>query len=203
MNVNLDEHKHILTYLDGAKQQEPDTSPGKGFNSEVTVKVRWNMGTAEKHQLRRLQPLRWLFDEYADREDVSAENIVFELLERRVSPDDTPDALGLSVASVLCGYKVARKLDTSVRTDVDKPDGQTLEIKVQMVDRRTDKVTVQLKTQEPMAKVYAAVAEAMKVAENVVRLNFDGYLVEREQTAQELELEGGEVFDCVLATAND
>lgn len=56
MNISLDEHKHILTYLDGSKQQESESSPGKGgdFSSEVTVKVRWNFGLVQKHQVRQL-----------------------------------------------------------------------------------------------------------------------------------------------------
>lgn len=109
MNMSLDEHKRILTYLDGSKQKESESSPGKGggdFSAEVTVKVRWNLGAIKKHQLRRLQPLRALFEEYAAKEGVSMDNVAFELLERRVSPDDTPDALGLTVATILSGFTV-------------------------------------------------------------------------------------------------
>jgi hypothetical protein len=112
MSVSLDEHKRILTYLDGSKQKESESSPGKGggdFSAEVTVKVRWNFGGVKKHHLRRLQPLRALFEEYAAMEGVSVDNVAFELLDRRVLPDETPDALGLSVATILSGFTVQFK----------------------------------------------------------------------------------------------
>jgi Ubiquitin-2 like Rad60 SUMO-like len=88
-------------------------------------------------------------------------------------------------------------LDTSLPADAE----EMLEIKVQMVDRRADKVTVRLRQMEPMAKVYCAVAESMNVLDDTIRLHFDGFLVDRAQTAEDLDLEGGEVFDCVLTSA--
>jgi hypothetical protein len=93
--------------------------------------------------------------------------------------------------------QVASRLDTSLPAEAE----EMLEIKVQMVDRRADKVTVRLRPLEPMAKVYCAVAESMDVPDDTVRLHFDGFLVDRKQTAEDLDLEGGEVFDCALASA--
>lgn len=151
--------------------------------------------------MRRLQPLRALFEEYAAKEGVSLEQVVFELLERRVSPDETPDALGLTVATILSGYKVARKLDTSILSEAEDQE-QMLEIKVQMVDRRADKITVRLRPFEPMAKAYCAVAETLGVDAGAVRLVFEGDTVQKSATAELLELEGGEVFDCVLESAD-
>jgi Ubiquitin-2 like Rad60 SUMO-like len=92
--------------------------------------------------------------------------------------------------------QVASKLDTSLLAEAE----EMLEIKVQMVERRADKVTVRLRPMEPMAKVYCAVAESMDVPDDTIRLHFDGFLVDRAQTAEDLDLEGGEVFDCVLAS---
>jgi len=91
---------------------------------------------------------------------------------------------------------VASKLDTSLPAEAE----EMLEIKVQMVERRADKVTVRLRPMETMAKVYCAVAESMDVPDDTIRLHFDGFLVDRAQTAEDLDLEGGEVFDCVLAS---
>ncbi|XP_059487211.1 DNA repair protein Rad60 [Neocloeon triangulifer] len=205
MDASFDVEQQIFSYLDEVNQKEFDrrmTEENEEVetleqNYEMTVKVRWNFGDVSRFKIRRLQTFESIFNAISEMHNLSKEKIVLEFGEDsvRVTAEDTPDSLGVSIAHILDGYPLKESVGISAQEDENKG---LIEIKVQLRDRRVEKLSLFVRTDENFSKLYCQVAEKLEVPVEKLRLLFEGDVVEQEQTAGDLDLEGGEVMDCII-----
>jgi len=209
MDASFNEHNKILSYLDEAQQQdfvarqkadcfeeEEEVSEGV-LNPEMSIKIQWNYGRVEKHNIRKMQTFQAIFRAIAEKEGIPMETIVLEFGDdsKRITSTDTPDDTGITIADIITGYSLKEKVKMQTGS---AGNSNLIEIKVQMVDRRANKLSFHIKPDEKLAKLYSLIAEKIEVERDKVKLHFDGDVVEMDQTAEDLDLDGGEVMDCTI-----
>jgi len=98
--------------------------------------------------------------------------------------EDTVTNLGLSIVSVL---------EARPKVDVHKTDDR-IEIKLQSKDRRAT-VMVKIKPMDNMKFVMEEYAKKSGISLDTLKFTFDGEELDPEETAESLDLEGGECID--------
>lgn len=147
------------------------------------LKIRW------KAQVIRLsvQPVDRMgkvMDRLAEEVGKQPGDVVLYGGEEPLKREDTVAKLGLSIVSVL---------EARPKVDVHSTDDR-IEIKLQSKDRRAN-VLVKIKPMDNMKFVMEEYAKKSGLSLDTLKFTFDGEDLDPEETAESLELEGGECID--------
>merc|ERR1711874_393779 len=104
-----------------------------------------------------------------------------------VKREDTVAGLGLSIVSVL---------EARQRVDIDENTG-AVEVKLQTSDRRAT-VMVKMKPVDSVQSLMEVFEQKTGHKMDTFRFMFDGEELRKEETAESLELEGGECIDVFI-----
>lgn len=88
--------------------------------------------------------------------------------------------------------------NNNVRSGASKPKEGQIEIKIQIASRKRP-FTVYVSKEDKLKRVACECAEEFKCDITKIRLEFDGEMVDYEDTSEALDLEGGEIFDLFIA----
>jgi len=109
-----------------------------------------------------------------------------------ISSDKTIKDLDLSVVSVL---NVRMKVVNVDNDESGAANGGDIELKLQTKDRRNQPVMIKISSTDTMGTVMENYCQKTELERSKVKFFFDGELLNEEDTAQDLDLEGGECID--------
>ncbi|XP_013100989.2 uncharacterized protein LOC106082803 [Stomoxys calcitrans] len=169
-------------------------------NPEVSVKIKWK-GKPEAFKLRKYQKFSIIFQQLAEREGTNMESMVFNLDDRIVTADDTPDSIDYKIFQFINGRVLSSILDspgglTSGRAKKPRNPNE-ISVKVQS-DKWKRPLQIDLLKTDKFRILYIKCSEELKVGIEQLKLSFDGELLELNDTPADLDLEGGEVIDLRL-----
>ncbi|KAF4532302.1 hypothetical protein B566_EDAN010803 [Ephemera danica] len=167
----------------------------------ITIYVRWKFAcTKEKYTIKKYQTFESIFRIYADKENVPIEKVHMEIVGddeecKLIKPWFTPDDVNMSGIALLegCLMNIESKKNESEDED-DFIDDDKIELKMQLKGRR-DRLTVRMGPQETFKLAMLKLADQISQPVEKLRFHFDGEVVLNTQTPEDLDLEGGEVFD--------
>ncbi|GLV40337.1 Rad60 [Carabus blaptoides fortunei] len=163
-------------------------------NFDVTVKVWWKSQYIEKFTIRRFEKIDAIFKHFAEKENVSEDRLLFTIHEKILMKSDTPDSLNVNAASIIEGGVLSE--EKQITTTVRPTHADRIELKVQLKDRKHP-LKIYLRLTDGMNILMYQCAEELKVPSNTLKFYFDGDLIKQNDTAESLQLEGGECIDCV------
>lgn len=164
------------------------------INFEVTVKVWWKSQYIEKFTIRRFEKIDVIFKHFAKTENVPEDRLLFTIQERILTQSDTPDSLNVNAASIIEGGVLSE--EKQVTTTLKSAHADKVELKVQMKDRKHP-LKIYLRLTDTMNILMYKCAEELKVPSSTLKFYFDGDLIKPNDTAESLQLEGGECIDCI------
>lgn len=133
-------------------------------------------------------------NELAKREKVDIKNIYLDFEEKFMNPEMTPHSIGYTAGKFICGRVLAMECS---KPQKEKKDPNLINIKIQSQSFKKP-LSMKIMKTDPMKIVYIKLAEELKCHPGKLILKFDGDKVLMEQTAEEIELEGGEILDLIL-----
>ena len=172
----------------GVVEEGGEVSSGEEEDT-VEVKVRWKTEVV-RVVVRMGERAGKMMDRVAETVGLDAGEVVVYRGEEAIGREEVVGGLGLSVTSVLLGR---------ARVVVEGAGEQGgLELRLQTRDRRSKPVLVTVQPTDKMRVVVEKYLEQTGVARDKLRIEFDGEELEEEETAEGLELEGGECLDVHL-----
>ncbi|PNF32504.1 hypothetical protein B7P43_G03873 [Cryptotermes secundus] len=168
-------------------------------NYELSVKVWWKFERFDKFVIRRFQKIASLFDHYSKLENVPHSQILLTLNDAQVHPNDSPDSLKLTVASVLEGGVVTcgdvKNASNQVKPSLNVDE---MELKVQRKGHK-EPILIQIKKTQKMRVLMLKCAERLDVPVEKLKFSFDGESLNPNETPVDLDLEGGECIDLYIS----
>ncbi|XP_055677872.1 DNA repair protein Rad60 [Lutzomyia longipalpis] len=176
----------------------PRTSESSGQSSsnndidyEITIKLKWKE-QIERIPFRYLQSFRVLFENLSKKEGVAPNMILLLMEDRIVAPTDTPSSIGYTSIDFISGRVVQPNMLTVVSP-------KKLHLKIQS-DQWRKPLAVTTEKTDKIEDLLKRCALELKCATDEINLRFDGEILNSAMTLQDLELEGGELIDCVFNT---
>lgn len=176
--------------MNGSLALEEDCQVVSGEEEEVQeVKVRW------KAEVKRVvvtpgERAGKLMDRLAEQVGLRPGALLLyrgEESKEAIGREEEVGDLGLTVASVLLA-----------RARVAGQEEGGLEVRLQTKDRRSQPVVVRIQATDKMSVLVQGYLDKTGLARSKVKFFFEGDLLEEDQTAEDLELEGGECVDVHL-----
>lgn len=130
----------------------------------------------------------------AQRENVDIKNIYLDFEEKFLEPETTPHSINYTAGKFICGRVLALE---RTKPHKEKKDPNLINIKIQSQSFKKP-LTLKILKNEPMKILFIKLAEELKCNPSKIQLKFDGDKVLMEQTAEEIELEGGEILDLII-----
>lgn len=163
---------------------------------KLAIKLLWN-DQFELHSLGRHEEFKELIRVLAEREKCARSNIVLMLNDKVVLANETPEMLCYSVNQMITGRVVADLEDSakSQQKDFIKVKVRTQELKKPM--------KIKIRKNLALSAVYAKCSEMFKIDMEHLKLKFDGETLDQNKTPLELDLEGGEMIDCISCVADN
>ena len=160
------------------------------------LKVRWK-AEVFRFEVKQTDRMSKVMEKMAELAGVSINDI--SIYKDQVSgvpmpKESTVQSQGLSIVSVLH----ARAKVITVDDDGDTacaPSADGVELKLQTKDRRAQPVTVKIAASDKMEVVIQKYCEETKLEKEKVKFFFDGEQLNPDETAEDLDLEGGECID--------
>ncbi|KAM7362062.1 DNA repair protein Rad60 [Cochliomyia hominivorax] len=164
-------------------------------NPELNIKVNWK-GKPEAFKLRKYQKFAIIFKQLADRENITENNIVFNLNDRIIMADDTPDSINYKIFQFIDGRVLSNRFTSpgAVAANAKKRDANKITLKIQS-DKWKRPLQIDLMKTDKFRILYIKCAEELKLSLDHLKLSFDGELLELNDTPQDLDMEGGEAID--------
>ncbi|KAH8292012.1 hypothetical protein KR054_003457 [Drosophila jambulina] len=165
-------------------------------NPTIEVALSW-LGEIQVYKLRQHQKFKHMFKEVAQRNGVDEDNVSMDMYYKFIGPDDTPHSIGLKSFHTLSGHatksgnKISSKGDNHHDDLSKKPKFQ---VKVQAAKWKQPLV-VAIKKKDPFKILYIKCAEELNVEARLIKLFFDGELLDPEDTPKNQEMEGNEMID--------
>ncbi|XP_054728312.1 DNA repair protein Rad60 [Anastrepha obliqua] len=162
-------------------------------NPEISVKIKWEGGRPEIFQLRRHQKFHNIFSEIADRENKSINNIVFNIDNRIIAPNDTPASISYKVYEFISGRELTESFE--VGTVRKKRDANVITLKIQSDLWPKRPLKVELNKLDKLKILYIKCAEELKMSAEDLVLSFNGDQLGFNDTPDDFEFEGDEAID--------
>ncbi|KAH8356452.1 hypothetical protein KR200_004725, partial [Drosophila serrata] len=166
-------------------------------NPTIEVALSW-LGEIQVYKLRQHQKFKHMFKEVAERNGVDEGNVSMDMYYKFVGPEDTPHSIGLKSFHTLSGHvtksgnKINSKGDNHQEDLSKKP--RKFQLKVQAAKWKQPLV-VAFKKKDPFKILYIKCAEELNVEAHLIKLYFDGDLLDPEDTPKNQEMEGNEMID--------
>ncbi|XP_013177328.1 PREDICTED: uncharacterized protein CG4449 [Papilio xuthus] len=162
-------------------------------NEELSVKVYWRSSDYYPFKIRRYQKLTPIFRYFAQKENVSENNLLFMYNDKILKADDTPDSINYSIVKFIDGGVINRDV-TKLVNGKTIDNGKGIQIKFQCQNTKKPlEIMVQPKDKLSLAMIKCA--EHLEMPLNKLKFVFDGDSITGTMTPEELELEGGECID--------
>jgi len=173
----------------------PSGSKGKRLSVDdlVVVKIRWKYGTIIRTEINKTNKLGVLFDRFCSQVKADPNEVVFSVEGRDLKRTDTVESATLTVTT----FVDASERDTNVvGENEDLPDvgDETVELKVQSSDRKRVE-RVRIRHNDKFEVLMLKYAEVVGIKLEALRFIFDGEVLNRFDTPEDLDLEGGECID--------
>ena len=172
----------------GVVEEGGEVSSGEEEDT-VEVKVRWKTKVV-RVVVGRGERAGRMMDRVAEMVGLVAGEVVVYRGEEAIGREEVVGGLGLTVTSVLQG-----RARVVVEGEVEQGG---LELRLQTKDRRSKPVLVTIQPTDKMRVVVEKYMKQTGVARDKLRIELDGEELEEEETAEGLELEGGECLDVHL-----
>jgi len=153
---------------------------------KLELKVRWKAHII-RVETKQDEKMGKVADRLAEKVGLGVGDVNLYLNEDSIARDRTVSDLGLSVVSVL---KARARVAQGQKEEV----GDKLEIKLQTKDRRAQ-VLLEIRPTDSMASVVERFCQKSNTPREKLKFFFDGEVLNEEETAEDLELEGGECID--------
>jgi len=172
-----------------ALSDEEDGADEACNEDEVEVKVMWK-GKVMRVTVGRAEKMGKVMDRVAGMVEVPSNSLLLYRGEESLGREETAGALGLSVATVL-------QARVRVALEGEAPQGG-IELRLQTKDRRSQAVLVTIFPTDQMKEVMDKYIQKIGTSREKVKFFFDGEELEESQTAEDLDMEGGECIDVHL-----
>ncbi|XP_039490584.1 uncharacterized protein CG4449 [Drosophila santomea] len=168
-------------------------------NPTIEVALSW-LGEIQMYKLRQHQMFKHLFKEVASRNGVDENDVSVDMYYNFVGPEDTPHSIGLKSFHTLTGHPtkshnnkhVAAKNDNNPEALTRKP--KKFQVKVQ-ADKWKNPLVMPMKKKDTFKMLYIKCAEELNCDARLIKLFFDGDLLDPEDTPINQDMEGNEVID--------
>lgn len=184
-SVNLDAG-HDLDYNPYRFTKQPS-------ESSFEVKVRWKTEII-RVEVNLFDKMSKVIDQIAEKANIPAKDLRVYKDQSSLDPiarDNTVRGLGLSIVSVL---HAREKVANVVEDEGETGDG-TIELKLQTKDRKVQPVMIKIESTDKMEKVMDKFCAESGMERTKLKFFFDGEQLQPGDTAEDLDLEGGECID--------
>ncbi|XP_017017471.2 DNA repair protein Rad60 [Drosophila kikkawai] len=169
-------------------------------NPTMEVALSW-LGEIQVYKLRQHQKFKHMFKEVAERNGVHEDNVSMDMYYKFIGPDDTPHSIGLKSFHTLSGHATKSGNKTISKNDNHQEDlskkPRKFQLKVQAAKWKHPLV-VSIKKKDPFKVLYIKCAEELNVEARLIKLFFDGDLLDPEDTPKNQDMEGNEMIDLEL-----
>ncbi|XP_013136618.1 PREDICTED: uncharacterized protein CG4449 [Papilio polytes] len=162
-------------------------------NEELSVKVYWRSSDYYPFKIRKFQKLTPIFKYFAEKENVSENNLLFMYNDKILKASDTPDSINYSIAKFIDGGVVNRDV-TKLVNDKTTDNFKGIQIKFQCQNTKKP-LEVSVQPSDKLSLAMIKCAEHLEMPLNKLKFVFDGDSVTGTMTPEELDLEGGECID--------
>ena len=161
------------------------------------LKVRWK-AEVFRFEVKQTDRISSVMEKMAGMAGISANEI--SIYKDQVSGvpmarEATVQSQGLSIVSVLHARAKVNTVDEEGDTPTAGASVGGIELKLQTKDRRAQPVTVRIEAADKMELVIQKYCEETKLGKDKVKFFFDGEQLNPNETAEDLDLEGGECID--------
>ncbi|XP_044727835.1 uncharacterized protein CG4449 [Chrysoperla carnea] len=164
-------------------------------NFEHKIKVWWQCNELTEFKIRKYQKLQTIFDFYANREKIPLNRLIFLLNNKTIYPTDTPDMLKLERIHIIEGGCINEDVVDMVGGARESNNAASMiQLKVQLRDRKKP-LHVFIKKTEPLSVLMAKCTEELECDIKKLRFEFDGDLLNPNDTPESLDFDGGECID--------
>ncbi|SPP80131.1 uncharacterized protein CG4449 [Drosophila guanche] len=193
--VNLDSDDEA----EGSKPVEE--APVESENPPMDIALSW-LGEIQHYKLRQHRKFLHMFKEVAERNGVDVDDIVIDKYDTLVEPTDTPHSIGLMKFHTLTGR--AMKSNNSHKngaaaSSVVLKKAHKFQLKVQG-DVFKRPILIGMKKKDVFKELYLKCADELNCDVHLVKLFFDGELLDPEDTPKAQGMEGNEIIDLHLKT---
>ena len=160
------------------------------------LKVRWK-AEVFRFEVKQTDKMSKVIEKIAELASISVNDISLykdQVSGVSMSREATVQSQGLSIVSVLHARAKVITVDEDGDTPLKAHTG-AIELKLQTKDRRAQPVTVKINTSDKMEVVIQKYCEETKIERGKVKFSFDGEQLNPDETAEDLDLEGGECID--------
>jgi len=165
----------------------------------LAVKIKWKWEVI-RIQINKTSKLGVMFDRFESKVGIDGDDIEYVLDGRVLKRSDTCQEVGITITSFVHASKVnhrqAAPLETEAIEEV-KDDG-LIELKIQCADRKSVQM-MKVKPNSPFEIMMKEYAAKMSTKLDAIRFVFDGEALNRLDTPEDLDLEGGECIDAHIA----
>lgn len=159
-----------------------------GEEESMEVKVRWRTKVVRVTAVREEQAGQ-LIDRLAAMFSLPRGGVILYRGPESTEGIDREEILGE------LGITVATVLQARPRVVVEGDKDEFIELRLQTKDRRSPPVVLKLRSTDKMALVVEQYVEKTGVARDKLKFFFDGEELDEDETAEDMEMEGGECID--------
>ncbi|XP_022220735.2 uncharacterized protein CG4449 [Drosophila obscura] len=193
--VNLDSDDEAAG---SAPVEEPNV---ESENAPMDIALSW-LGEIQNYKLRQHRKFAHMFKEVAERNGVNVDDVVIDKYETLVDPTDTPHSIGLMKFHTLKGRAIcsnnSHKQDAAASSVLLKKTHK-FHLKVQG-DMFKRPLLIGMKKKDVFKVLYLKCADELDCDVRLVKLFFDGELLDPDDTPKAQEMEGNEIIDLKLKT---
>ncbi|XP_052836175.1 uncharacterized protein CG4449 [Drosophila gunungcola] len=169
-------------------------------NPTIEVALSW-AGEIQIYKLRQHQKFKHMFKEVAERNGVNENDVSVDMYYNFIGPDDTPHSIGLKSFHTLSGHATKSNNNNKKFTTNDDNNPQALsrkpkkfQVKVQ-ADKWKHPMVMPMKKKDTFKMLYIKCAEELNCDARLIKLFFDGELLDPEDTPKNQDMEGNELID--------
>ncbi|XP_017072508.2 uncharacterized protein CG4449 [Drosophila eugracilis] len=189
--------------LDSEDEQEAPTPVEEvnifdNDNPTIEVALCW-LGEIQTYKLRQHQKFKHLFKEVAERNAVDENDISIDMYHNFIGPEDTPHGIGLKPFHTLSGHATKSNNHNKVLANKDDPQAlskktKKFQVKVQAAKWKNPMV-MSMKKRDTFKMLYIQCAEEMNCDARLIKLFFDGELLDPDDTPKNQDMECNELID--------
>ncbi|KAL1465717.1 hypothetical protein WDU94_005260 [Cyamophila willieti] len=162
----------------------------------VNVKVVWRQSEPHSFPIVKKKDLGSIYEFFAKRENVTIQKILLSKKDQVLSPHCTPLSIEYKVTDILEGGILEETVNKHQGAS-NQQDKNCIEVKVQQKNVKKP-LLIQLHKSNEMHILAKKVAAELGIDEEKLKFNFDGDVLDLDETVESLDLEGGECFDLVV-----
>lgn len=193
--------------------QEPDNKTKDDSDIDldldtIKIKVKTDRGI-EIFPTREHQNFQHIFSALGSKANCPVSKILIYSGDKRISSDDTPHSINYKFSTILKMHMIKTEMRNSLSAVTSSKKDQ-IEIKFQWdkdkVDFRSSRnklensLLLKVSKIDTFKTIIGMLCEKLKIDSSRVSLSFDGDLIDKNETPEVLEFDGGETMDCKISS---